>query len=286
MERKASKRKLSFPLYVTKRADFSKKKYWLIRIGGILLAFLMAGIVCTILSPGSFGTFYSEMIRGCFDFSDISSIIDLLVTFSLLLLISIILTPAFKMHFWNIGAEGQILIGCMAAAGMAKFAPSSWPNILILFLALIVAQAASTIWSIIPAIFKAFFNTNETLFTLMMNYVAISFVAALTNYMRGQASSLGKLNMATQKGWMPKVFGLCSYYYGTCCCMLFHFRKSFFWRGDIEHTQLFYPGISDSGFFMRFRMDSGVCQRTPEKSENTRRYSDNHTYRNNILFPV
>ena len=151
-------RKHSFPFYVTRRMDFSKKKYWAIRIGGILLAYLVAGIVCTILKPGTFGTFFAEMFRGCFDFSDISTVIDLLVTFSILLLISIILTPAFKMRFWNIGAEGQILIGCLAAAGMAKFAPRDFPNGLILFLALLVAVAASTIWATIPAIFKAFFK--------------------------------------------------------------------------------------------------------------------------------
>ena len=171
MKPKSKHRSLNFPFYVTKRLGFSKKKYWAIRAGGILLAFFLAGVVCTILKPGSFGTFFHELFRGCFDFSDISTVIDLLVTFSLLLLIAITLTPAFKMKFWNIGAEGQILVGCLAAAGIARFNPDL-PNALVLILALFGAQVASTIWTIIPAIFKALFNTNETLFTLMMNYIA------------------------------------------------------------------------------------------------------------------
>ena len=70
------KKNLSLPLYVTKRLDFDKKKYWLIRAGGILLAFLVAGVTCTILKPGSFGMFYAELVKGCFDFGDITTIIQ------------------------------------------------------------------------------------------------------------------------------------------------------------------------------------------------------------------
>ena len=165
-------KKLSLPFYLTKRIGFSKKKYWAIRAGGILLAFLAAGIVCTCLKPGSFGEFYVQMFMGCFDPTDITIFVDLLVRFSILLLISVILIPPFKMRFWNIGAEGQILVGGLVAGGIAKFAPASLPNIVVLLICLAGAMLASTIWSLIPTIFKAFFNTNETLFTLMMNYIA------------------------------------------------------------------------------------------------------------------
>jgi len=197
------KHKFSSPLYVTKRMGFSKKKYWLIRAGGILVAFLVAGIVCTILAPGSFGTFYVELGRGCFDFTDISSIIDLLVNFSILLLIATILTPAFKMRFWNIGAEGQILIGCLAAAGVAKFMPRSVDNGVVLFICFFAAVGASTTWSLVPAIFKAFFNTNETLFTLMLNYVAaISSSMAISLWIKNGSQSFGVLS----NGVMPAIF--------------------------------------------------------------------------------
>lgn len=190
------------PFYVTKRIGFSQKKYWLIRTGGILLAFLVAGVTCAILKPGSFGTFYSEMIRGCFDFSDISTIIDLLVTFSLFLLISIILTPAFKMRFWNIGAEGQILVGCMGAAAIGKFAPSSMSNGMTLFLCFLAAVAMSTLWSVIPALFKAFFKTNETLFTLMLNYVATILAAfAISSWIKSGSQIFGLLS----KGIFPTI---------------------------------------------------------------------------------
>ena len=204
MNDKHNGRKFVAPLYVTKRVGLSKWAYWAIRIGGILLAFLVAGIVCTSLKPGTFGTFYREMFRGCFDFTDISTVIDLLVTFTILELIAIILTPAFKMRFWNIGAEGQILMGALAAAGIAKFAPSSWPNLLILFLCAFGAMAASCVWSVIPAIFKAFFKTNETLFTLMMNYVAtIASAMAISIWVKNGSQAFGVLS----QGVFPSVLG-------------------------------------------------------------------------------
>ncbi|MCR5349285.1 MAG: ABC transporter permease [Bacilli bacterium] len=196
--------KRSFPLYVTKRIGLAKWKYWLIRVGGILLAFLIAGIVCTMLKPGSFLTFYSEMFRGCFDFSDITTVIDLLVTFSILLLIALTLTPAFKMKFWNIGAEGQILIGALAAAGVAKFAPSEWPNILILVFALFAAQVASAIWCLIPGLFRAYFHTNETLFTLMMNYIAAVLASMMISVWIPNGSQ--KFGTLTQ-GIFPTILG-------------------------------------------------------------------------------
>ena len=171
MEKAKEKKIYKFPLYVTKKLGLAPWKYWLIRVGGILLAFLLAGIVCSILKPGSFGLFYSELIRGCFDFTDIACVIDLFILFSLILLISLALIPAFKMKFWNIGAEGQILVGCLVAAGIAKFAPSDMSNIVVLIICAAGAILAGIVWSVIPAIFKALFNTNETLFTLMMNYV-------------------------------------------------------------------------------------------------------------------
>ena len=201
---KLGKKHRNFRFYVTKRLDFDKRKYWLIRIAGILLAFLVAGITCAILKPGSFGMFYHELFRGCFDFTDISTIIDLLVSFSILLLISISLTPAFKMKFWNIGAEGQILIGALAAAGVAKFCPSEMPNIIILLLALMTAQAASTLWCLLPALCKSFFRTNETLFTLMLNYVAaILSSMCISIWIKSGSQSFGVLS----QGVFPTILG-------------------------------------------------------------------------------
>ena len=83
----------------------------------------------------------------------------------------------------------------------------SMSNGVLLVVMFLAGLAAGLVWGLIPAVFKAFLNTNETLFTLMMNYVATSIVACMTNIMRGQASSLGTLNKATKAGWFPVILG-------------------------------------------------------------------------------
>ena len=228
MEKTREKKIHRFPLYVTKKQGIATWKYWLIRAGGILVAFLLAGIVCAILKPGTFGTFYSELIRGCFDFSDITTIIDLLVLFSLFMLISLALTPAFKMKFWNIGAEGQILIACLVSAGIAKFAPSELPNFVILALCCFGSILAGIVWSVIPAIFKAFFNTNETLFTLMMNYIAtILSGLAVSIWIKNGSMSFGLLTQGVfpeildNSGTLVIVFALLTFVF-----MFFYIKKS------------------------------------------------------------
>ena len=201
------KKKVKFPFYVVKKMGMAKWKYWTIRVIGILFAFLLAGVVCTLFAKNktgfNLGVFFSEMFRGTLDFTDFSEIIDLFATFTITLLIALALTPAFKMKFWNIGAEGQILMGCMTAAGIAKFAPSDMPNFLILIFAALGAMVAGVVWSVIPAIFKAFFNTNETLFTLMMNYIAALLGGlAISIWVPNGSQSFGILNQGT----FPEIF--------------------------------------------------------------------------------
>ncbi|MBE6541836.1 MAG: ABC transporter permease [Ruminococcaceae bacterium] len=124
-----------------------------------------------------------------------------------LLCIGIALAPAFKMRFWNIGAEGQVLMGGFATALCMMFLGQSLPTPVLFLVMLLTSIIAGAVWSFIPAFFKANWNTNETLFTLMMNYVAIQIVAFSTNVLRGQASSLGTINMTTRIGWFPKILG-------------------------------------------------------------------------------
>lgn len=171
--------RFEMPFHVVKRLDTPKKTYWLIKIAGFFVALLLAGLICTMLTPGSFLRFYQQMFIGCFDFSDIEMLMSLLETIGLLLLVAFALAPAFKMKFWNIGGEGQILVGCLATAAISKFMNAS--DIVIILVSLVTAVVSGIIWAVIPAIFKAFFNTNETLFTLMMNYVAMALIALCIN---------------------------------------------------------------------------------------------------------
>ena len=124
-----------------------------------------------------------------------------------LLCVAIALAPAFKMRFWNCGGEGQVLVGGLATALVMVYMGSRLPAPLLFVCMALASIAAGAMWGLIPAWFKSRWNTNETLFTLMMNYVATSIVACATNIMRGKASSLGTLNKATKAGWFPPIGG-------------------------------------------------------------------------------
>ena len=198
-------RRFDLPFHVVKRLDTPKGKYWGIKIIGFVIALLLTGLICTILRPGTFGTFYSQMLLGIFDPKDSTVFFDFLETVAILLLIAFALAPVFKMKFWNIGAEGQILVGCLATAGLTKFLPASLGNTAIILICLAASLVAGIIWAVIPALFKAFFNTNETLFTLMMNYVAMGIIALCINIWVPSGSQVfGRLT----NGSLPSLFGI------------------------------------------------------------------------------
>ena len=192
-------------LRIAKRDGIPFGKKVLIRAVAILLALVVDALFIFFVTGLNPLAVYGVMYQGTFATSvRFSWAMRDLAT---LLCVGIALAPAFKMRFWNIGAEGQVLIGGMATALTMVYLGSSLSAPL-LFLAMFVAStAAGALWGFIPAWFKSRWNTNETLFTLMMNYVATSIVACLTNIMRGQASSLGTLNKATKAGWFPVLFG-------------------------------------------------------------------------------
>ena len=98
-------------------------------------------------------------------------------------------------------------MGALATAAVMVYYGGKMPNWMLYTAMLVASVFAGALWGFIPAWFKARFSTNETLFTLMMNYVATSIVACMTNIMRGQASSLGTLNKATKAGWLPVING-------------------------------------------------------------------------------
>ena len=158
------------------------------------------------MAPGSFGDFFKYL--GVGTFSNKLQIIRVFQDTAILLLIALALTPAFKMKFWNIGAEGQVLIGALGATIVMKFMAGKMPNVLLIFLCLAFSIAFAIVWAVIPAIFKAFFKTNETLFTLMMNYLAAGLIAYFVFvWVPNGSAVLGIINLNTHDGWLPKLFG-------------------------------------------------------------------------------
>lgn len=187
---------------ISRRSEMKIWKRILIKTGFILFAFLVCGILSAIVQPGSFMEFYEYMFNGTF--FNFKTILKLLWETALLFIIAVALTPAFKMKFWNIGAEGQVLMGALGSLIALKFIAPHVPNFLAIIIEILLAVIFSAIWSFIPAFFKAQFNTNETLFTLMMNYIAMGIVSAcVIAWSTSGSNALGIVNNINKEGWLP-----------------------------------------------------------------------------------
>lgn len=171
----------------------------------ILLALVVCGIVTTLLTGLNPTAVYATMIGGAFGTS--RRVWVLLQDLAMLLCVSLALAPAFRMRFWNLGGEGQVLMGCFACASCMLLLGDKLPNGALILVSLVASIAAGAVWGLIPALFKARFNTNETLFTLMMNYVATQIVAYFIILWENPKGSgkIGMINQNTQAGWLPTI---------------------------------------------------------------------------------
>jgi ABC-type uncharacterized transport system permease subunit len=125
----------------------------------------------------------------------------------ILLAVALALTPAYKMKFWNVGAQGQILMGALASAVTMIYLDGKAPSWAIILLGIVSSLLSGALWAWIPAFFKARFNTNETLFTLMMNYLSVLTVTLCYNVWKGSASSMRNINSQDEAGYFPSLAG-------------------------------------------------------------------------------
>lgn len=199
-----AKQKVKEPLLrIAKRDSIVWWKAWLIRIGVIIVALIISGLVSLLITKENPFKVYKVMIEGAFGTS--RRIWSMAQNLAMLLCISIAITPAFKMRFWNIGAEGQVLIGGLASAFCMIIFGDKLSNPVLIIVMVITSIVAGAIWAVIPAFFRAWWNTNETLFTLMMNYIAIQLVAFFTYKFSVPKGSgqVGIINRSTKAGWLP-----------------------------------------------------------------------------------
>jgi len=192
---------------IKKRADLPKNREWIIRAAAILLSLVFAGIVIAILGFHPVRVF-TEIVNGSIG-------TQMRVSQTILRAIPLIITSmgilvAFKMKFWNIGGEGQIMMGAMGAAYVALNFSPDLPKLVMLVLMGAAAMLCGGIWAFIPAFFKARFGTNETIFTLMMNYIAIKWVTYLQFDLWKDEGVLGFPRIATfpENAMMPRLFGI------------------------------------------------------------------------------
>ena len=193
--------------HISKRDVLPWYQAMLIRGGAIVLALIVCALVTMLLTGENPISIYGTIFYGAFGTARKSW-----VTFqnlAVLLGISLAVTPAFKMRFWNIGAEGQVLIGCLATAACMIVLGDKLSNGVLLLVMLVAAIAAGSLWGFLPSFFKAKWNTNETLFTLMMNYIATqlaAFFIIVWEVPKG-AGKIGIINQNSEAGWLPVIGG-------------------------------------------------------------------------------
>ena len=193
-------------LRLIKRGNVSKRERILVYVLSILAALITSGLFVFLMGHSPFQVFQS-MILGAFGsrlrFQDTMIIaVPLIIT-------SIGIMIAFKMKFWNIGGEGQILIGALFASYFA-LSFSALPRPLLLVIMAIAGFAGGALVALIPAVLKVRLQTNETIVTLMLNYIAVHLITYLQYGPWRDPNSKGfpKIANFTANALLPKVFGL------------------------------------------------------------------------------
>ena len=191
---------------MVKRDTISQKRAWAYRGIAFVLALLTGALLILALGHNPFSV-YADMVVGAFGSATVlretvKITVPLVVT-------SLALALAFKMKFWNIGGEGQIVVGALAAAYFGLFTAHIFSKPVLVTLMLLAGMVAGGLYALLPAYFKATRNTNETLFTLMLNYVAFSLIKYLVNGpWKAPGSSFPKMPMLVPGGRLEQVLGV------------------------------------------------------------------------------
>ena len=191
---------------IVKRAELSNNKRMLLRLVSLALALVAGGLFLLCLGYNPF-KIYGTMVQGCFR-SSIAFQGTMLVIIPLLIS-SLGVTLAFKMRFWNIGAEGQIIMGAIFASYFALF-HSGWPHPVLIFVMFIAGALGGGLWGLLPAFFKVKFGANETLFTLMLNYIALHCITFLRDgpWADPDSSGFPKIARFSDNATLDRVFGV------------------------------------------------------------------------------
>lgn len=207
-------KKIREPLFrIVKRDAIVWWKAWLIRVAAVIVALMVVAVITLLMTGQNPFEMYKAMVDGAVGNS--LRTWNLLQDTALLLIAALAITPAFKMRFWNIGAQGQILAGALATTACLHFLTEETaltakiPTPLLYVVMVVAAIVAGAVWAVIPGIFKAYLNTNETLFTLMMNYIALNLVAFFCfRWSKNSGNDvIGLINRKTKIGWLPEIGG-------------------------------------------------------------------------------
>ncbi|MBS5149773.1 MAG: ABC transporter permease [Butyricicoccus pullicaecorum] len=191
---------------IVKTKEKSRQQQWVLRLGAFFLALCAGGLFLLMLGNNPFAV-YGAILSGAFRSK---MAIQATVKIMIPLLISALgVTLAFKMKFWNIGGEGQIIMGGIFASYFALF-HADWSGFILFPVMFLAGIVGGGLWALIPAYFKVRFGTNETLFTLMLNYIALHLVSWLQEgpWRDPAANGFPKIASFEKSAVLPKLFGV------------------------------------------------------------------------------
>jgi ABC-type uncharacterized transport system permease subunit len=157
---------------MTRRKDISIQRTAITLLVSILLTLCVGATIFAILGYDPIVSLYQFFISPV---SRPDQLADLFVKACPLIITATGLVFCYRANVWNIGAEGQIVMGAVCAGGVALFAPAL-ADIFLMPLMIFAAVVGGSAWALIPGILKVRFNTNEILVSLMLTYVAALFI--------------------------------------------------------------------------------------------------------------
>jgi len=251
------------PLFrLAKKSKISVNRQWTIRAIAFLGALITGALVILALGHNPI-LVYAEMIKGAVSTPTArNETVKIAVP---LLIASLAIATAFKMKFWNIGAEGQILVGAICASYFAMFHAGSFPKPVMVVIMMLAGITGGALFGVIPAIFKAKWGTNETLFTLMLNYIALGIVKYLQNGpWKDPKTQFPKMKMIDDTVRLTKVLGV---HWGWILALIIMFAVSiYFYKtkqgyelsvvGESTHTAK-YAGMNVGKIMLRTMLISG-----------------------------
>lgn len=191
---------------IVKRAEKKRSQILLLRLQAVLISLIAGGVFILTIGHNPL-EIYSTILSGAFRSK---MAIQATVKYAIPLTISSLgVTLAFKMKFWNIGAEGQIIVGAICASYFALF-HSDWNHWLLITVMFLAGVIGGGLWGLIPAVFKVKFDTNETLFTLMLNYIALHIVSYLRDgpWKDPGAAGFAKIARFNKNAALDKLLGV------------------------------------------------------------------------------
>ena len=191
---------------IVKTKEKNAKQMALIRLGAFLLALCAGGLFVLVLGYNPF-EIYGTILSGAFRSKmAVQSTIKFMIP---LLIAALGVTLAFKMKFWNIGGEGQLIMGAVFASYFALNFPH-WNHWVLILVMLVAGALGGGLWGLLAAAFKVKWGTNETLLTLMLNYIALHLVSYLQAgpWRDPEANGFSKIARFDKNAGLDKVLGV------------------------------------------------------------------------------